>query len=180
MALQSSGMICLSQVQTEFGGSNPICLSEYYGAASGVPTSGMICLSHFYGKSAAFTANITVSSSTTNYNMRTAFVNAGWDGTKTLQGTVTINSGVTVYSTSTGSYALQTGSPYPAGSSIALVNNGTILGKGGNGGGGGAGGNGGGGSSAGPAFYAASGVTVTNNGRIAGGGGGGGGGGAGY
>lgn len=58
MALQSSGAISLSDLQTEFGGSNPISLSEYYrGGAyvpdtptnSGVPTSGAISLSDFYG-----------------------------------------------------------------------------------------------------------------------------------
>lgn len=53
MTLQSSGAISLANVQTEFGGSNPISISEYYGAASGVPTSGTISLSNFYGKSAA-------------------------------------------------------------------------------------------------------------------------------
>lgn len=51
MALQSSGTISLSQVQGEFGGSNPISISEYYGAATGVPGSGRISLSDFYGKS---------------------------------------------------------------------------------------------------------------------------------
>ena len=39
-------------IQNEFGGSNPISLSEYYGAASGVPTSGMISINDFRGKSA--------------------------------------------------------------------------------------------------------------------------------
>ena len=51
MALQSSGLIRLTQIQTEFGGSNPIGLSEYYDAASGVPASGEISLSDFYGTS---------------------------------------------------------------------------------------------------------------------------------
>lgn len=51
MTLQSSGLIRLSQIQTEFGGSNPIGLSEYYDAASGVPASGEISLSDFYGTS---------------------------------------------------------------------------------------------------------------------------------
>ena len=51
MTLQSSGAISLANVQTEFGGSNPISISEYYGVASGVPTSGTISLSNFYGKS---------------------------------------------------------------------------------------------------------------------------------
>lgn len=52
MALQSSGAISLANVQTEFGGSNPISISEYYGAATGVPGSGIISLSDFYGTSA--------------------------------------------------------------------------------------------------------------------------------
>ena len=51
MTLQSSGPISLANVQTEFGGSNPISISEYYGVASGVPSSGTISLSNFYGKS---------------------------------------------------------------------------------------------------------------------------------
>lgn len=52
MALQSSGAISLNDVQTEFGGSNPIAISEYYGADSGVPSSGAISLNDFYGASA--------------------------------------------------------------------------------------------------------------------------------
>jgi hypothetical protein len=51
MALQSSGQISLSDIQTEFGGSNPISLSEYYGAESSLPTSGQIAMNQFYGLS---------------------------------------------------------------------------------------------------------------------------------
>lgn len=51
MALQTSGAISLANVQTEFGGGNPISISEYYGKAAGIPASGTISLSHFYGKS---------------------------------------------------------------------------------------------------------------------------------
>ena len=39
MALQSSGTITLAQIQTEFGGSNPIGLSEYYKGGSYVPNT---------------------------------------------------------------------------------------------------------------------------------------------
>ena len=52
MALQTSGAISLLNIQNEFGGSNPIAISEYYGAASGIPTSGLISISNFYGASA--------------------------------------------------------------------------------------------------------------------------------
>jgi hypothetical protein len=57
MALPSSGAISLGAIQTEFGGSNPIALSEYYQGGgiigSGVypntiPTSGVIQLDDFY------------------------------------------------------------------------------------------------------------------------------------
>lgn len=64
MALQSSGQIKLSEIATEFGGTAPHSLSEYYGAASGVPSSGEIKLgADFYG-----TSNITflVNGSITN------------------------------------------------------------------------------------------------------------------
>jgi hypothetical protein len=56
MALQSSGAISLSEIQTEFGGSNPIAISEYYSAATGVPASGEIAITDFYGTSAATVA----------------------------------------------------------------------------------------------------------------------------
>lgn len=52
MTLQSSGAISLANVQTEFGGSNPIGINEYYGVAAGVPASGTISLNDFYGKAA--------------------------------------------------------------------------------------------------------------------------------
>ena len=59
MTLQSSGAISLANVQTEFGGSNPIGINEYYGVAAGVPASGTISLNDFYGKSSfAFTEEI--------------------------------------------------------------------------------------------------------------------------
>lgn len=48
----------MTQIQAEFGGATPISLSEYYGAATGVPTSGAISMSQFYGKSAYHTTSI--------------------------------------------------------------------------------------------------------------------------
>jgi hypothetical protein len=58
MTIVASGTIALTNIQTEFGGSNPIGLNEYYkgGAyvttndyAPNVPSSGVISLSNFYG-----------------------------------------------------------------------------------------------------------------------------------
>lgn len=51
MALQSSGPISLNDIAGEFGGSTPHSLSEYYGVASGVPSSGTIAFDDFYGTS---------------------------------------------------------------------------------------------------------------------------------
>lgn len=62
MALPSSGAISLANIQTEFGGSNPISISEYYGKASGIPSSGTISFSQFRGKS-NYTAISNVSAS---------------------------------------------------------------------------------------------------------------------
>lgn len=60
MALQSSGAISLNDIQNQFGGSNPISLTEYYGADDGIPGSGTISASNFYGKSKPWTANYNV------------------------------------------------------------------------------------------------------------------------
>ena len=63
MALPSSGPLTLANIQTEFGGSNPISLSEYYAGGSfvpagttgtygAVPSSGAISIRNFYGTTA--------------------------------------------------------------------------------------------------------------------------------
>ena len=49
MTTPSSG-ISLNDVQTEFGGSNPIGVNEYYKADIGVPTGGVITLADLRGK----------------------------------------------------------------------------------------------------------------------------------
>lgn len=53
MTLPASGALTLTAIATEFGGSAPHAMSEYYAAAAGVPASGAIKFSDFYGKSAA-------------------------------------------------------------------------------------------------------------------------------
>lgn len=74
MALPTSGPLSLSDIQGEFGGSNPISLSEYYaggglvpsgtsGTNGPVPTSGTISISSFYGTSASVPLSISISPS---------------------------------------------------------------------------------------------------------------------
>lgn len=127
-------------------------------------------------------ANITIASNTANYTLDTAKA-PGYVAGKT-DITLTINSGVFVSSSSTGSYAF-TVSPFTTGDTVRIVNNGTIVGRGGNGGLGGVGNSGpfpgSPGAGGGPALLVNYPTTITNtSGRIAGGGGGGGGGGIGY
>jgi hypothetical protein len=76
MALPSSGAISLANIQTEFGGSNPISLSEYYQGGgiigsgvytNNIPTSGAIQLDDFY-RAEATHAYAGASSGTYTYN----------------------------------------------------------------------------------------------------------------
>jgi hypothetical protein len=109
---------------------------------------------------------------------------------------VTVNSGIVIGSTSTGTPAFTTGSGWNINSSLELHNSGTICGRGGAGGSGGSSSghtevvgkstneivdsctNGNGGGSGGPALTALYRISIWNYGTIGGGGGGGGGGGA--
>ena len=60
MALQSSGQIKLSEIATEFGGSAPHSLSEYYGDGN-APSSGEIQLAaDFYGTSNNISLSTTI------------------------------------------------------------------------------------------------------------------------
>lgn len=62
MTLPSSGSISMSDIRTEFGGSAPDSISEYYSADTGVPASGAISMSDFYGTSASVTVAFNASS----------------------------------------------------------------------------------------------------------------------
>jgi hypothetical protein len=68
MALPSSGVLTLNDIQTEFGGTNPIDLSDYYrggglvpdsGLNAAIPTSGVISVSDFYGSANVIPINYT-------------------------------------------------------------------------------------------------------------------------
>jgi len=65
MALQSSGAISLANIQTEFGGTNPISLSEYYSTGN-APASGEIQLAaDFYGTSNIIDLDFAIQGGTT-------------------------------------------------------------------------------------------------------------------
>ena len=120
-------------------------------------------------------ASATISSDTSNYTVNTAKASGYVAGNTDF--TLTINSGIFVSSSSTGSYALTIDNSWSAGDTVKIINGGTIVGRGGNGGTGGLGNVGSPGAGGGPAILAQFAVAITNNNRVAGGGGGGGGGG---
>lgn len=184
MALQGSGAISLDDMHVEAGGTtgtqcslNDSDIRAMISKADGAQAS----FSEYYNAASTVDIALTIASNTNNYNI---FSNKGGSyvaGKSNV--TVTINSGVTVGSTSTGTYALETGSGWASGDTITIVNNGSVRGRGGNGANGGTATypnvtNGGNGGSGGNAFRAQFATTITNNGTFAGGGGGGGGGGS--
>lgn len=173
MALQTSGKISLVDIQGEFGGTAPHTLKEYYGAASGIPSSGTITIQDFYGASDVTTWSIT--SNQQELNIYTYLTGAGWDEASVAQ--VTINSSVWIYSNSTSTAGLTI--PSSMSNKLILINNGKIIGMGGAGGYGVTNSyTGYDGEDGGDAISnSATGVTLTNNSGayIAGGGGGGGG-----
>ena len=179
MALPASGAISLNQVNVELGNAGTTSINMNSAAVRGLfgIASGGISMSNGHGKSSQFAFSIT--SSQTNANLRTLAVNAGWDqSTKVV---ATINGGVVMTSNTVGTPGLTINGAWPGG--IELVNNGTIVGRGGNGGVGGSGnGNniglpGAAGTAGGLALTISVAASIRNNGTIAGGGGGGGGGG---
>jgi hypothetical protein len=174
-----SGQISLGDVNTELGYSATALITMNDAAVrtlAGVGGSGtVITMQNLQGKSNRVTANVTISSDTANYTFNTAKI-TGYDAGKT-DATLTINSGVVVYSGSTGSYALTVDTSWNVSDTVTIVNSGTILGDGGNGGRGGGGLPISSGTGAGPALLVQRAITMSNLNRIAGGGGGGGGGG---
>ena len=166
MALPSSGSISLGQVNTELGVSATATRSlgdtttrNLFGVASGA-----ISMSNGYGKANQFA--FTISSNQTNANLATLATNAGWNGSSKV--VATIGSGVYISSNSTGTPALTVNGSFAGG--VELINNGYIVGMGGNGGSA----NSGSGSAGGTALSVFTVISITNNGTVAGGGGGGG------
>jgi hypothetical protein len=172
--MNSSGPISLAgttagvSIEIENGGNGTTMISLNDAAVrslAGVPSGAITMPTDFYGKANQF--SFTISSNTSNANLRSLAVTAGWNASSKV--VATINSGVYVYSNSTGTPGLTVNGSFPGG--VSLVNNGTILGMGGAGGGGQAGN----GNAGGTALLVSTALSVTNNNIIGGGGGGGGG-----
>lgn len=120
--------------------------------------------------------DITINSNKINYSL--------WDAVRSNRlykpgrTNITFTNNALIGASSPGAMALTVPSDFSAGDNINVVNNGSILGRGGNGGNAGDGANNGGngGTVNGAAMFVRHPVRISNNGIIAGGGGGGGGG----
>ena len=180
MTLNSSGPISLAgttagvSIEIENGGNGTTQISLNDTAVrtlAGVPSGAITMPTNFYGKSNRVSISYTFSSNSANASLNVTSIGGYVSGISDI--TVTVNSGVYLYATSTGNYGLSL-SGGNSGDTLTLVNNGYIMGQGGsaqnatNSGSlaGGAGG---------PALSIGFTTTVTNNNYIGGGGGGGGG-----
>jgi len=185
MTLNSSGPISLigtttgQSIEKELGGSGTTQLGltcTIVRNLAGVPTGPITMATNFYGKQGRSSFSVTISSNTTNYVFNKCKV-PGYVAGKSCV-TLKINSGVYVYSGSTGSTALTVPNTWASGDSIKIINCGYIIGMGGagheawafNGCHGPA-------QSGGTAISTAFPLSITNNNTVGGGGGGGGGGG---
>lgn len=138
MALQGSGQIKLTELATEFGGTAPYSLKAYYRGGGRVPTnntnvpaSGAIGLKNFYNAVNRVTLSQTFATNTTETILNVSTLSGYAAGAADV--TIYVSSNVYVYSTNTANPALTiTGAT--AGDTIRLVNNGFIIGMGGNGG----------------------------------------------
>jgi hypothetical protein len=134
MPILPSGPLSFSQIQSGFGGSNPISLSEYYRSGSfvpnitataGIPTSGTISVSTFLGIN-YFGFDSTITNYTGTYSLYNAMVSAGWNTTSPVQVNLTVTG--TVVGDSIFNYAMII-ERMPENSIVNLHNYGIISGK---------------------------------------------------
>lgn len=178
MTLNASGAISLAgatagqsiAVELGLGTTTQISLNDTaVRTLAGVPSGAIIMPTNFYGKSNRVSISYTFTSNTSNASLVVSSI-GGYSAGKT-DITVTVNSGIYLWASTTGNYGLNlTGGT--TGDTVTLVNNGYIMGAGGNGGS----------VVGGPAFNVGIGVNITVNNTNASAyiGGGGGGGGAGF
>ena len=130
--------ISLLDIQNEFGGSTPISINEYYsqGASvntigiAGIPASGTIAFSDFYNKNAKAQVSLPANTTLYNVNVYSYLVDSGWNGI--APATFIIPSTTYIGSNDIQKASLTISGRFPNG--LTLVNNGYIIGRGGQGG----------------------------------------------
>lgn len=174
MALNASGPISLAgttagqsiALERGLGTATQISLNDTtVRTLAGVASGAITMPTNFWGKSSSFSYNKVISSNIDSYNPTADMTAAGWNGASVVILTITVNSGIWVGAADVASSGI-TIPALPAGSTVSIVNNGYIVGRGG--------------SrvpplyvmeSGGPAITISHSVSITNYGYIAGGGG---------
>ena len=82
----------------------------------------------------AFVWRPTISVDVTNWVLYSQAIAAGWDGTTPLDAEVTVGSGIVLSANSTSLYGFDTGTGFPAGTTLKLIMPGYVCGMGGAGG----------------------------------------------
>jgi hypothetical protein len=177
MAIKSSGQLSFTEIVAEFSDTAPHSMSEFYRGGvkvptnnTNVPTSGAISFSNFYNAVNRPTLSVVYSTDTQQATVNPTSLPGYVAGLSDI--TITVNSGIYVWSDSTSIPALTINGGLSSGDTIKLINNGFIMGKGGNGGNGPSFGSDS--TSGGPAISIGLNLNIINNSYIGGGGGGGG------
>lgn len=128
MTLPASGPISFSDVNVELGQSSTAQISMNDAAVRALfgVASGAISMADGLGKSNTFRYTITASADGLNINS-TYLTARGWNGSAKVE--ITVAAGVYLYSTAA-QVGLRITGPFPSG--FTLINNGYIMGKGGN------------------------------------------------
>jgi hypothetical protein len=137
MAIKSSGQLSFTEIVAEFSDTAPHSMSEFYRGGgkvptnnTNVPTSGAISFSNFYNAVNRIVLNYIFSSNTQQATINPTSLPGYVAGITDV--VITVNPGIYVWSDSTSVPGLTIGSAN-SGDTITLVNNGYIIGKGGNG-----------------------------------------------
>ncbi len=187
----------MSDIQTEYGGSSEISLTEYYRGDQYVPINQLksihtnkeiplvsggrtqeISIGMFRGTAKQFEWVFEIRQDRyTTFNLYNELVAVGWGEDVPIKVTINVFNGVYVVSQNTSTPTIDASMSFPQGSELYLLNSGNIYGRGGKGGTGGRypDTNGGTGENGGTAFHTSIRTKILNTGTIAGGGGGGGG-----
>ena len=162
MTLKQSGSLAASEIRTELKGSGALSLDAAASRSLAGKSSGIIKYSDFYGKSS--TQSLIISVNQQELNLRTWALANGWNGSAAA--IITVAAGVYIWSDNISVPGLTIDGSWPGG--VTLINNGYIMGKGGDGS------NNTTSNPGGPAISLGINCTITNNSYIGGGGGGGG------
>ena len=191
LPIASGNSISMLQIATEFGDTRPFSLSEFYRGGSlvpasnlNVPTGGAISMGSFYGAAAgpvgpvrsSFEYIFNVDSN--DNDLFTLISSSPLYVANNTDVIFNIPSARTLGASTPASFAVSVPNSFGPNDTVTIINNGQLVGKGGNGGGGSSPAAGGPGVNGGPAIIVSRPTTITNGplGVIAGGGGGGGGG----